>query len=95
MCREILSGDETALALRQQNKAILRRTLYENFLTIFETEEADIRTEAVIALITGSSLKTQMAAGPNYAALANDPAYRERIRSWVRSLAQIDEQRAG
>ena len=95
MCREILGGDQTALALRQQNRAVLRRTLYESFLTVFDADEADIRTEAILALLTGVNMKTQMAAGPDFPRIAAQPAYRERIRSWARALAGLEEQQAG
>jgi AcrR family transcriptional regulator len=85
--REILSGDQTALALRQQNRSILRRTLFEHIRTIADDGEADVRTEAVLALLTGSTMKAQIEQGANFPKFANTPGFRQRIQCWAAELA--------
>jgi len=91
ICREILSGDQTALALRLNNRAILRRSIYENIATIAPAEEAEIRTEAAMALLTGSTMKLQIETGQGFAAAAASPEFRGRLRKWVRRIAQVPE----
>jgi AcrR family transcriptional regulator len=95
MAREILRGDQTALALRQQSRSVMRRTLREHFLTIVDQDEADIRTEALVALLTGSSMRTQLSNGSAFPTAANEGEYRERTRRWARTLARLDERQAG
>jgi AcrR family transcriptional regulator len=95
MAREILRGDQTALALRQQSRSVMRRTLREHFLTIVDQDEADIRTEALVALLTGSSMRTQLSNGSAVPTAANEGEYRERTRRWARTLARLDERQAG
>ena len=94
MSREILSGDETAIALRNENRAVWRQTLYESFLTVVDTEEAEIRTEAIMALLTGANMRTQMATGADFATFAAKEEFRGRLRRGVRSLARLEEARA-
>ncbi len=94
MSREILSGDETALALRQENRAVWRQTLYESFLTVVDPEEADVRSEAVMAFLTGSNMRTQMATGPDFARVAATEEFRDRLRQGVRRLARLEEAQA-
>jgi AcrR family transcriptional regulator len=84
---EILSGDKTALALRQQNRAILRRTLFEHIRTTTDDAQADIRTEAVLALLTGSTMKAQMEQGANFATYVKTSSFQQRIQSWAAELA--------
>ncbi|MGE0600778.1 MAG: TetR/AcrR family transcriptional regulator [Dehalococcoidia bacterium] len=91
MSREILSGDETALALRQANRAVWRKTLYESFLTITTAEDADIRTEAIMLFLTGSTMRTQMANGPDFGKVTSDAEFRERVRNSVRRLGGFQE----
>lgn len=87
--REILGGDQTALALRQQNRAILRRTLFEHIRTLTDDIEAEIRTEAVMALLTGSAMKAQIEQGPVFATYARTSAFRLRIQKWAAELALL------
>lgn len=89
--RETLGGDQTAKALRLQNRAALRRTLHEHFATLFEAAEADIRAEAVLALIMGTTMRGQMEFGAAYAAAAGSGAFLERTLRWARSLARLEE----
>lgn len=95
MCREILSGDETAFALRQQNRAVLRRTLYDHFLTVVDEREAELRAEAALALITGTSMKWQMESGFDASDDGTEAAFRERTARWVRQLARLEETGSG
>ena len=94
MAREILAGDQTALALRLQSRAVMRRALRAHLLTTHEAEEAEIKTEAIIALLTGTSMKTQLSAGPSFPADVDVRVYRERTRRWVRALARLDDHEA-
>jgi len=94
-CREALSGDQTASALRLRNRSFLRRVLYEHFLTVVPADVADIRTEAVMALLTGATMRAQMEAGPDFATVASSPEFVEQLRRRVRLLAHLEEARAG
>jgi AcrR family transcriptional regulator len=94
MCREALCGDQTAHALRLQNRAFLRRALHEHFGTIVEAEEADLRSEAVMALITGATMRTQMQTGTAYRAVAESEEFAGRVRRWARILARLEEAEA-
>jgi AcrR family transcriptional regulator len=94
MCREALGGDQTAMALRLENRAFLRRALQEHLGTIVEPGQADLRTEAIVALITGMTMRTQIERGARYRKIAGSRAFRQRIRAWVRSLARLDEAEA-
>ena len=85
--REILGGDQTALALRQQNRAILRRTLFEHIRTIVDDAAADIRTEAVLALLTGCTMKGQIEQGAGFPAFAASAAFQSRIQRGAAKLA--------
>ena len=94
MCREGLSGDLTATALRADNRASLRRTLQEHFGTVLSQAEADLRTEAVMAVLTGATMRTQMEAGADFPAVAASRPFRTRTRRWVRTIARLDESEA-
>ncbi|MGE3076438.1 MAG: TetR/AcrR family transcriptional regulator [Dehalococcoidia bacterium] len=91
MSREILSGDETALALRQANRAVWRQTLHESFLTVTTPEEADIRTDAIMAFLTGSTMRTQMATGADFGNATADAEFREQVRASVRRLGGLEQ----
>jgi AcrR family transcriptional regulator len=94
MCREALSGDLTAAALRGDNRASLRRTLQEHFGTVLSQPEAELRTEAVMALLTGATIRTQLEAGANFPAVAASRPFRTRSRRWVRAIARLEESEA-
>lgn len=94
MSREILSGDETALALRQQSRAALRRTLHENFRTVVDADEADIRSEAVMLLLTGANMRAHIAFGPDYIQIASAADFRNRLRARARAIARLGESQA-
>ncbi len=91
MCREALGGDQTAIALRLENRAFLRLALQEQLGTVVEPAEAELRTEAIMSLITGTTMRAQMENGARYRKVAGSRAFRERTRGWVRSLARLDE----
>lgn len=90
MCLEILRGDQTALALRQQNRAMLRRTLFEHFATLTEEADAEERTDATMAVVTGATMKLQMETGPGFRNAANSPEFRERVRRWARRVGGLE-----
>lgn len=94
MCREALSGDQTAIALRLENRAFLRLALQEHLGTVVEPAEAELRTEAIMAVITGTTMRGQIENGARYRRVAGSRAFRERTRRWVRSLARLDEAEA-
>jgi AcrR family transcriptional regulator len=87
--REVLLGDQTALALRQENRAFLRRTLYEHFLTVFDAPEAEPRAEAALAIITGSTIRREIQFGRAFPSAAGDPDYRRTLRDQVAAVAQL------
>jgi AcrR family transcriptional regulator len=89
--REILAGDQTA------SHCVCSRAVMHDpagTLTTHEAEEAEIKTEAIIALLTGTSMKTQLSAGPSFPADVDVGVYRERTRRWVRALARLDDHEA-
>jgi len=90
MSLEILNGDETALALREQNRAVLRRVFREHFLTITTDGDSDVRTEAAVAVITGASMKLQMESGSGFVEAADRREFRERVRRWVRRVGGLE-----
>lgn len=85
--REILGGDQTALALRQRNRSVLRLTLYEHLCTIHNDDEADIRTEAILAFLTGVTIMGQIRQGQDYKAHSQGRAYMAKVRSTAARLA--------
>ena len=85
--REILGGDQTALALRQQNRAILRRTLFEHLRTVLDLPEAEIRTEAILALLSGATMRAQIEQGAHFPAYAMEPGFLSRIQRAAAVLA--------
>ena len=85
--REILGGDQTALALRQQNRAVLRLTVYEHLRTIHDEAEAEIRTEGILALLTGATLSGQVQHGQRYGSVAGSRRYVTRVCDAAAHLA--------
>jgi AcrR family transcriptional regulator len=95
MVREILGGDQIAVALRQQNRAFLRRTFCEHLATVFPAPEAEIKTEAIIALLFGVSVRLQIEAGGDFSRASSSPEFRDRVHRWVATLARLEEAGAG
>lgn len=87
--RETLAGDETAHALRQQNRAYMRRTFYDHLITITDSQQAEIKTEALIALVFGSTLRRIIEHGPGFVDAVSLPSYRERLFAAATRLAQV------
>lgn len=85
--REILGGDQTALALRQQNRSALRLTVYEHLRTIHEDEEANIRTEAILAFLTGVTILGQIQQGQAYGEYASRPTHLRKVCDTAADLA--------
>jgi len=89
--RETLTGDETARAIRQNNRAYLRRIFHQNLSTIYDADEADLRTEALVSLIVGSTLRQEIAIGDHRASESlHDPVFREEIQRGAARLAGLD-----
>ena len=84
--REALAGDETARALRQQNRAYMRRAFYDHLTTITDSDQAEIRAEALIALVFGSTLRRLIEHGPRFAEAVSETTYRERLFSAANRL---------
>lgn len=87
----ILRGDETARAMRQQNRSIMHRTLYEHFLKAFSPDVAELRAEAVLMLFVGSTLKLLMESGAEFGAAASREQFRETLRMNVEQLAGLED----
>lgn len=88
--REVLAGDETAMALRLRNRSVLRRTFSEHLCTRFDSSDAEVRAEAILMVVTGSSLKLQIESGSGFEEAANAPAYREQLHRKVQQLAGLE-----
>jgi AcrR family transcriptional regulator len=95
MVREILGGDQIAAALRQQNRSLLRRTFGEHLATVFPAQDAEIKTEAILALLFGVSVRLQMQAKGDFAQASRSPEFRDRVHGWVAALARLEEAGAG
>ncbi len=85
--REILDGDETALALRRQNRSVVHFTLYEHFLTAYPPAVSELRAEATLMLFVGSTLKLLMEHGDEFGAAASHEQFRETLHARVEQLA--------
>ncbi len=85
MNREVLSGDRTASALRAQNRAVLRKVLYDHIVTLFPPDESEVRAEAALAVITGASMQYQIRVE---AGLADEPP-REFVGGLQRRVRQV------
>lgn len=85
MNREVLSGDRTASALRAQNRAVLRKVLYDHIVTLFPPAESEVRAEAALAVITGASMQYQIRVE---AGLADEPP-REFVGGLQRRVRQV------
>lgn len=93
--RETLAGDGTAKAIRHENRAYMRRVFHQHLLTITDEAQAEIRTEALVALVLGSTLRLEIATGPGYAEASADPSFRERLVRGAARVAGIDGADAG
>jgi AcrR family transcriptional regulator len=91
MVREILGGDQIAAALRQENRALLRRTFSEHLATVFPARDAEIKTEAIIALLFGAAVRLQIQTGGDFGRASTSPEFRDRVHRWVGTLARLEE----
>ncbi|MEO8540676.1 MAG: helix-turn-helix domain-containing protein [bacterium] len=91
---EVLAGDEIALALRGEGRSFLRRSLTEHFLTVTDAMDAEIRADAIVALVTGSTMRQRIEHGRAFAAALNDAVYRERLFRGALELSHLGQQRS-
>lgn len=92
--RETLAGDETALAIRQENRAYMRRIFHQHLLTVTNPTDADVRTDALVTFFMGSTLRLEVTSGGAYAEAAADPAFRERLFNGAALLAGLSTSEA-
>lgn len=85
MAREVLSGDKTAIALRGQNRSVIRKVMYDHIVTLHGPAEAEVRAEAVVAVIIGALMKRQLESGAAQPALT-DTEFRTQLQRWVARL---------
>lgn len=93
--RETLAGDDTAKAIRQENRAYMRRTFQQHLTTITDATEAELRSDALVAFIMGSTLRLEISTGEQYPAASSSPEYRERLFRGAARLARLDLEDAG
>lgn len=93
--RETLAGDGTARAIRMENRAYMRRVFHQHLLTITDSDQADLRTDALVALVMGSTLRLEVATGDGYVHASQDPAYRDRLFRGAARLAGLEPSEAG
>ncbi|MBA4179068.1 MAG: hypothetical protein C0506_00620 [Anaerolinea sp.] len=84
LIRSILSGDQTAHALRESSRAAWRQALLPYFETVFDKEEATVRVDAFMMLMIGFVQAAQIDHGPRFAEVAARPEFREEVKHLVR-----------
>jgi AcrR family transcriptional regulator len=89
MAREILAGDQTANALRRDQQAVLRKTLYDHFATAFDAPEADLRSRAVAQLLSGALILYQLREGAEFASAVTGTDFREGLKRRAGKLAAL------
>lgn len=89
--RETLAGDGTAKAIRQENRAYMRRIFHQHLLTVTSDAQADVRTEALVALVMGSTLRLEIGTGRGYLEAAAEPSYRERLFRGAVRIAGLEQ----
>jgi hypothetical protein len=67
----------------------MRRTFYDHLVTITDSREAEIRTEALIALVFGSTLRLLIEHGPGFVEFVSLRSYREKLFAAAARLAQV------
>lgn len=88
--RETLAGDETARAIRYENRAYMRRIFGQHLQTIHEPDAADIRADALVAFVMGSTMRLVIATGDGYADASADPVYRDRLFRGAARIAGLN-----
>jgi AcrR family transcriptional regulator len=89
LIRSVLSGDQTAHALRESMRAFLRVVLLPRLETVFDTEEAAIRTDAVMMLCVGFFYTAQIEQGSHFAEACETAEFRARLKRMVRLLVPL------
>jgi AcrR family transcriptional regulator len=89
MAREILAGDQTANALRRDQQAVLRKTLYDHFATAFDAPQADLRSRAVAQLLSGALILYQLREGADFARAVTGTDFREGLKRRAGKLAAL------
>jgi AcrR family transcriptional regulator len=89
MAREILAGDQTANALRRDQQAVLRKTLYDHFATAFDAPQADLRSRAVAQLLSGALILYQLREGAEFARAVTGTDFREGLKRRAGKLAAL------
>jgi len=84
--RENLAGDETARAIRSHNRAHVRRIFHQHLLTITSPEDADLRSDALVTLILGGTLRASIQQNLAGVESDDDPVDRERM---IRAAAHL------
>ncbi len=89
VARSILSGDQTALALRESTRANWRTMMLPYFETVFERDEAAVRVDAVMMLAIGFMFTHQIEHGPEFREVSKDESVRRHLRDLVRIAVPI------
>lgn len=89
VARSILSGDQTALALRESTRANWRTMMLPYFETVFDRDEAALRVDAVMMLVIGFMFTHQIEYGPAFREMSKDDALRQQLRHLVRIAVPI------
>jgi len=77
MTNQTLAGDQTARALREEARAVWRRSVHAHFVEASDLETADGATDALHAFINGVTMRVVMVHGDKAPMVCRDPAFRE------------------
>lgn len=82
--RQVLAGDRTAIALRNQAMAAWRRQLLPHFETRYDRDAARVQAEVLLMLVFGLTSLAQIDHGPRFPEVARGAAFREYVQGLVR-----------
>ena len=83
MVRQVLAGDQTAAALRNQTMSYWRRYLLPHFLGSFSEADADLRVQGVTMVVLGATFLAQMDHPTDYPAFCRSAAFRQHVEAMV------------
>jgi AcrR family transcriptional regulator len=84
LVRSILSGDQTAHALRESNRAGMRQMFLPYFESVFDGDQATIRVDAFMMLMLGFIYSAQIDHGPRFVEISATPEFREEVKLMAR-----------
>lgn len=89
LVRSVLSGDQTAHALRESNRAGLRQLLLPSFETVFDKREATLRVDVFMMLVLGFIYSAQIDHGPRFFEVSTRPEFRNELKGLARRAVRL------